>query len=648
MPVHPEALADVSPALIRAAALWIPIASAWLLWLRRPPGREARAAMVSATAWLLPTLVALNLLALHRGWWSFEAQGGLAWGIPVDLLLGWIVLWGALPVLAFPRAHPAAILPLFLALDLLVMPRMAPVLQLGPGWWAGEALALAAVLLPALVLARWTRRGERLPGRVLLVAIAFSGIFVGLVPSLALAMEGGSWATLFGGPVWRISLRLQVLALPALLGLAAVQEFATRGQGTPLPTDPPRRFVASGPYRYIRNPMQLALVLLWLLLAGFLRSPSLALAAGAAWAYCVGLARWSEAADMAERFGPTWLAYRAAVPAWRPRWRPWVGAAVAGVGTGSGTEFASGAELGTGAEAGTASEPARLYFAASCPTCSELATWLARREPVGLVLSAAEGYPGGGLRRLTYQAPGEAPERGIAALGRALEHVDLAWALLGMALRLPLVRSLAQLIADALGAGPRTLPAHPGGPSAGTSDLEDRLDRQLETFQGAFAAQQVAGAQEVELGRRTVDEDGPVLGLHHPNPLDSDREVVLQLAADAFPAVGGRQDLDDQLGGLLQIGAAGPLGSPGFRNEGDVRCADAVGIATDEDARLAAENPPQIPLTNEVGQSAPQLELDRPVFLARRCHLHDPPIDQLGCAQLVHGQQLRSADQRFD
>lgn len=581
MPSHPEALAGANPALIRAAALWIPIASAWLLWLRRPPGRETRAAMVSATAWLLPTLIALNLLAIHRGWWSFEAQGGLAWGIPVDLLLGWIVLWGALPVLAFPRAHPVAVLLLFLALDLLLMPRMAPVLQLGPRWWTGEALALSLALLPALALARWTMRDERLAGRALLLVGAFCGVFVWLIPSLALEEDGRSWHALFAGPVWRISLRLQVLALPALLGLAAVQEFAIRGQGTPLPTDPPRRLVTSGPYRYIRNPMQLSLVLLWLLMGVLLRSPMLALAAGVAWAYCAGLAYWSESGDLELRFGPAWRAYRAAVPAWRPRWRPWVGAA----------DDTSGTQ--------PSPPPAQLYLAASCPTCSELAAWLARREPLGLVLLAAEGYPGGGLKRLTYLAgPGEAPDRGIAALGRGLEHLNLGWALVGMALRLPLVRTLAQLIADALGAGPRTLPARPAGPRSGPSDLEDRLDRQLEAFQGAFAAQQVAGAQEAELGRRAVDEDGPVLGLYHPNPLHGDREVVLQLAADAFPAVGGRQDLDDELGSHLQVASARLFDTRRLCQEGQVGRSHPVGIASNEDAGLADHDPTQIPFAN--------------------------------------------------
>jgi hypothetical protein len=44
---------------------------------------------------------------------------------------------------------------------------------------------------------------------------------------------------------------------------------------------------------------------------------------------------------------------------------------------------------------------------------------------------------------------------GIRAMGRALEHLDLGWALCGTEVRLPCAWQLVQLFMDAAGLGPR-------------------------------------------------------------------------------------------------------------------------------------------------------------------------------------------------
>ena len=44
-----------------------------------------------------------------------------------------------------------------------------------------------------------------------------------------------------------------------ILMLTCVWRFSTTGEGTPMPLDPPRKFVAVGPYRYVRNPMYLGM-----------------------------------------------------------------------------------------------------------------------------------------------------------------------------------------------------------------------------------------------------------------------------------------------------------------------------------------------------------------------------------------------------
>ena len=46
-----------------------------------------------------------------------------------------------------------------------------------------------------------------------------------------------------------------LIAIGLTLFVASLRRFATEGEGTLAPWDPPRRLVLRGPYRYVRNPM---------------------------------------------------------------------------------------------------------------------------------------------------------------------------------------------------------------------------------------------------------------------------------------------------------------------------------------------------------------------------------------------------------
>ena len=54
---------------------------------------------------------------------------------------------------------------------------------------------------------------------------------------------------------WTGILGTAVMAAGGILAFACVATFVTRGEGTPAPFDPPRKFVADGPYKFVRNPM---------------------------------------------------------------------------------------------------------------------------------------------------------------------------------------------------------------------------------------------------------------------------------------------------------------------------------------------------------------------------------------------------------
>ncbi|HUK22479.1 MAG TPA: methyltransferase [Gemmatimonadales bacterium] len=116
--------------------------------------------------------------------------------------------------------------------------------------------------------------------------------------------------------------RLLLAAAFFLLGVAlyswCVWNFATIGRGTPAPIDPPRELVARGPYRYVRNPMYLAVLCViagWVMLA---RSRDVA-----AYGILVALAMHTfvvvvEERQLQRRFGAAYDTYRRKVRRWIP------------------------------------------------------------------------------------------------------------------------------------------------------------------------------------------------------------------------------------------------------------------------------------------------------------------------------------------
>jgi protein-S-isoprenylcysteine O-methyltransferase Ste14 len=114
-----------------------------------------------------------------------------------------------------------------------------------------------------------------------------------------------------------LSLALFALAIP--LYLWSVWNFATRGRGTPLPLDAPRKLVIHGPHRYTRNPMYLALLsaLLGRLLLFQTAVLAMYFVAGAISVnvFVIGY----EEPHLRRVFGTEYDTYMAQVPRWLPR-----------------------------------------------------------------------------------------------------------------------------------------------------------------------------------------------------------------------------------------------------------------------------------------------------------------------------------------
>jgi protein-S-isoprenylcysteine O-methyltransferase Ste14 len=131
-----------------------------------------------------------------------------------------------------------------------------------------------------------------------------------------------------GGPLppWLRPPGLAIGLAGAALAGWCIATFLARGRGTPAPFDPPREFVASGPYRFVRNPMYLGGA--GALLGGglFLGSPAIALLAGAFLLLMHLVVVLYEEPGLVRRFGASYERYRRRVPRWWPRTAPEPGA----------------------------------------------------------------------------------------------------------------------------------------------------------------------------------------------------------------------------------------------------------------------------------------------------------------------------------
>jgi protein-S-isoprenylcysteine O-methyltransferase Ste14 len=150
-------------------------------------------------------------------------------------------------------------------------------------------------------------------------ALIYGAGFVAVWGWLALQAERR-----FGGALPAVP---RALGTPGMLlmvagGLVAVWCVATfvfSGRGTPAPFDAPRVFVATGPYRWVRNPMYIGALLV---LAGFgVWRGSLAVMLFAIPAALAAhlFVRFYEEPTLTRRFGMEYLTYQALVNRWVPK-----------------------------------------------------------------------------------------------------------------------------------------------------------------------------------------------------------------------------------------------------------------------------------------------------------------------------------------
>ena len=112
-----------------------------------------------------------------------------------------------------------------------------------------------------------------------------------------------------------------MLGIPVLLDSFA--RFALQGIGTPVPMFPTRHLVVKGFYRYVRNPIYLAVVSVVLGQGVILGNVSLLAYGAIVWLCCHLFVLAYEEPTLRKTFGAEYDTFYANVPRWVPRLRPW-------------------------------------------------------------------------------------------------------------------------------------------------------------------------------------------------------------------------------------------------------------------------------------------------------------------------------------
>jgi protein-S-isoprenylcysteine O-methyltransferase Ste14 len=393
-----------------------PLSLTVLLMNRLGVGNRRRVGALFSLLYGLGLVFVGHVAAIRLGMWSYGGASMQLLGFPADIWFAGALLWGPVLFLAFPRTSPWILVLPCIALNGLVLPALIPFVMPGRFWFPGVVLVFLTAHLPALYLARWTSDDTNLPLRAFLLAIGHGCVAFFVLPTVIMQAMGGDWSALTERPAWILAPAGLVMVLLCVIGLSAVQMFALHGGGTPIPLDPTKRLVRTGLYAYVSNSMQLCTASGWLVIGAVLANIWVACAAVMAVCFVLGMVRWHHRQDLEIRFPQGWPEYRAHVPEWWPRWRPWIPIA------------------------------SKLRYDPTRPFHRCLISGLAQLGAQGLDLRPEAGC-------LCYQEANETREfRGLAAMGKALNHGNLVTAILGSALLLIVLPAgyLARLVAASL------------------------------------------------------------------------------------------------------------------------------------------------------------------------------------------------------
>ena len=120
-------------------------------------------------------------------------------------------------------------------------------------------------------------------------------------------------------PQWTTIAGILLLVIGSVLAAICFFEFIFIGKGTFIHFDAPRKFVASGTYKYVRNPMYLGVLLIFIGYALLLHSISVLLLSLLLFLLAHLVVVFVEEPNLKKKFGSDYVNYKKSVGRWVPK-----------------------------------------------------------------------------------------------------------------------------------------------------------------------------------------------------------------------------------------------------------------------------------------------------------------------------------------
>jgi len=122
-------------------------------------------------------------------------------------------------------------------------------------------------------------------------------------------------------PEWSQICGIILMMIGGVIGLLCIVTFIIKGKGTPAPFDAPKKFVSSGPYKIVRNPMYLGGITI-LIGFGFYENSISILLFSLLWILFANIfIICFEEPTLRKRFGTTYEYYCKTVKRWTPNFK---------------------------------------------------------------------------------------------------------------------------------------------------------------------------------------------------------------------------------------------------------------------------------------------------------------------------------------